>query len=69
MVHVDGPVGLVGVGVVFDDERAVADAGIVLVSALANRLGIKALVSETVDLGDRPGAANAGAKVMTLVWR
>ena len=31
------------------------------------RLGIEALVDECVDLGDRPGAANAGAKVMTLV--
>ena len=30
MVHVDGPVGLDGVAVAFDDERAVADAGIVL---------------------------------------
>jgi Transposase DDE domain group 1 len=34
---------------------------------LAARLGIEALVDEAVDLGDRPGAANAGAKVMTLV--
>ena len=67
MVHADGPVGLDGVGVVFDDERAVGDAGIVLAATLAQRLGIEALVDRTVDLGDRPGAANAGAKVMTLV--
>jgi hypothetical protein len=51
----------------FDDGRLVADAGIVLPATLAARLGIEALVDETVDLGDRPGAANAGAKVMTLV--
>ncbi len=67
MVHLDGPVGLDGVGVVFDDERAVADAGVVLPATLAARLGIEALVDETVDLGERAGAANAGAKVMTLV--
>src|SRR3954467_8659634 len=67
MVHVDGPVGLDGVAVAFDDERAVADAGIVLTATLAARLGIEALVDRTVDLGDRPGAANPGGKVMTLV--
>jgi len=67
MVHADGPVGLDGVTVCFDDERAVADAGIVLTATLAQRLGIEALVDEAADLGDRPGAANAGAKVMTLV--
>lgn len=41
--------------------------GILLAATLAQRLGIETLVDETVDLGDRPGAANAGAKVMTLV--
>jgi hypothetical protein len=67
MVHVDGPVGLDGVAVAFDDKRAVADAGIVLVATLAGRLGIAALVDERVDLGERDGAGNEGAKVMTLV--
>jgi hypothetical protein len=67
MVHDDAPVGLDGVEVRFDDQRAVADAGIVLAATLAGRLGIEALVDETVDLGERAGAANAGAKVMTLV--
>jgi hypothetical protein len=67
MVQDDGPVGLDGIEVAFDDERAVADAGIVLVATLAQRLGIEALVDDAVDLGDRPGAANAGAKVMTLI--
>jgi hypothetical protein len=67
MVHVDGPVGLDGIAVEFDDERAVADAGIVLAATLAGRLGIEALVDGTVDLGERPGAANAGAKVMRLI--
>src|SRR3954464_9285412 len=67
MVHADGPVGLDSVGVAFDDGRAVADAGVVLTATLAQRLGIEALVDESVVLGGRPGAANAGAKVMTLV--
>jgi len=64
---VNGPVGLDGIEVAFDDERAVADAGIIVCATLGQRLGIERLVDETVRLGDRPGAANAGAKVMTLV--
>lgn len=67
MVHADGRVGLDGVTVAFDDERAVADAGIVVCATLAQRLEIERLVDETVRLGERPGAANPGAKVMTLV--
>ena len=67
MVQHDQLVGLDGVAVAFDDERAVADAGIVLCATLAQRLGIEALVDHTVDLGERPGGANAGAKVMTLI--
>jgi hypothetical protein len=53
--------------VVFDDRRAVANAGMMLPAVLADRLGIEALVDQTVDLGDRAGAAHAGRKVMTLV--
>jgi hypothetical protein len=53
--------------VVFDDERVVANAGVLLPALLAARLGIEALVDRTVDLGDRVGAANPGRKVMTLV--
>jgi hypothetical protein len=67
MVHADGPVGLDAVAVVFDDRRAVADAGVVLPATLAARLGIEALVDQCVDLGERPAAAHAGAKVMTLI--
>ncbi len=69
MVHDDKPVGLDGVEVVFDDERAVCDAGIALVATLASRLGIEALAGDLVRLRrDRPGAANAGRKVMALVY-
>jgi hypothetical protein len=53
--------------VLFDDERAVANAGVLLPAVLADRLGIGALVDRTVDLGERQGAANPGRKVMTLV--
>jgi hypothetical protein len=53
--------------VVFDDERAVADAGAVLPATLAQRLGIEALVEKCVDLGEAPGAANPGRKVMTML--
>ena len=53
--------------VVFDDERVVANAGVLLPAVLADRLGIEALVDRAVDLGGRPGAANPGRKVMTMV--
>ena len=67
MVQHDGAVGLDGMRVAFDDERAAADAGIVGCATLAQRLGIEQLVDDAVRLGDRPGAPNAGAKVMSLV--
>ncbi len=42
-MHDDGPVGLDGVQVCFDDERVVSDAGVLLVATLAQRLGVEAL--------------------------
>jgi hypothetical protein len=69
VVHDDEPVGLDGLQVEFDDERAVSDAGVMLVATLAGRLGIEALAGRLVRLRrDRPGAANAGRKVMALVF-
>jgi hypothetical protein len=69
MVDDDGPVGLDGVEVSFDDERVVSDAGIALVATLAGRLGIEGLAHRFVRLrGDRPGAVNAGRKVMALIY-
>src|SRR4051794_24267555 len=53
--------------VVFDDERAVANAGVMLPALLAGRLGIERLVDARLDLGDRGGAANPGRKVMTML--
>src|SRR5512132_146281 len=52
--------------VAFDDERAVANAGLLLPATVASRLEIEQLVDETVDLGERPGAARPGRKVLTL---
>ena len=69
MVHDDGPVGLDSVQVSFDDERVVSDAGIALVATLSGRLGIERLVECFVRLRrDRPGAHNAGRKVIALVY-
>src|ERR687895_1703609 len=69
MVHDDGPVGLDGVQVEFDDERVVSDAGVMVVATLTKRLGIEALAGRLVRLRrERPGAANAGRKVMALLY-
>jgi len=69
VVQDDKPVGLDGLHVVFDDERVVSDAGVALVATLARRLGVEALAAEGVRLRrDRPGAANAGRKVMALLF-
>lgn len=68
-VQDDEAVGPDGLQVCFDDERAVSDAGVALVTTLAGRLGIEALAADGVRLRrDRPGAANAGRKVMALVY-
>src|SRR5664279_3588435 len=49
----------------FDDDHLVADAGLLLPATLAAHLGLKDLVDEHLDLGDRPGRANAGDKLLT----
>ncbi|MGQ0825492.1 MAG: IS1380 family transposase [Actinomycetota bacterium] len=53
--------------VMFDDEHAVAGAGLMLPATLAQHLELRALLHETVDLGDAPGRANVGHKAMTLI--
>jgi hypothetical protein len=59
-----GPGGLV---VSFDDDQAVANAGLLLPATLAERLGIEAVVDHLVDVGKRPGAHRPGRKVLTLI--
>jgi Transposase DDE domain group 1 len=69
MVQDDGPVGLDGVRVAFDDDRVVSDAGVVLVAMLAERLAIERLAERFVRLRrDRPGASNVGRKLMALIF-
>jgi hypothetical protein len=55
------------VDIAFDDPRAVAHAGLLLPATLAERLGIEQATDQLVDLGDRPGAAQPGRKLLTLV--
>jgi hypothetical protein len=38
----------------FDDERAVANAGLLLAATLAERLGLEQAADELIDLGNRP---------------
>jgi hypothetical protein len=69
MVQDDKPVGLDGLRVEFDDERVVSDAGVMLVATVAERLGVEALAGGLVRLRrGRPGGANAGRKVMALIF-
>ena len=51
----------------FDDDRLVPDAGLILPATLAHHLGLGQMVDEHLDLGAKPGRANAGDKVLTLV--
>ena len=53
--------------ITFDDHRLVANAGLILPATLARRLGLPQLVQKRLDLGDAPGRANTGDKMMTLV--
>lgn len=53
--------------VAFDDDRLVADAGLLVPSTLAHHLGLKELVERHLDLGRKPGHANRGDKLLTLV--
>lgn len=49
------------IAVTFDDDRAVADAGLVLTGTLVQRLGLEEVVDDIVDVGYRPGR-----KLLTL---
>ena len=56
-----------GIRIAFDDHRLVANAGLILPATLALRLGLPQLVQQRLDLGNAPGRANTGDKIMTLV--
>jgi Transposase DDE domain group 1 len=51
----------------FDDERLVADAGLLLPATLAHHLGLRELVNEHLDLGRATGRANVGDKLLSLI--
>jgi DDE family transposase len=53
--------------VTFDDETLVADAGLIVPATLMLRLGLEALVNQTLQLVGRVGGALPGRKVLTLV--
>lgn len=53
--------------VMFDDERLVADAGLIQPATLAQHLGLRELFDRFVDLGDAAGRANVGLKAMTII--
>ena len=53
--------------VAFDDHRLVANAGLILPATLARHLGLPQLVQQRLDLGDAPGRANTGDKIVILV--
>lgn len=55
-----------GLDVMFDDERAVANAGLVLPATLAAHLGLEAAANELISLSG-PGYFRPGRKAMTLV--
>ena len=51
--------------VAFDDHRLLANIGLLLPTTLTQHLGLGELVNRHVDLGDMPGRANAGDKMLT----
>jgi hypothetical protein len=53
--------------VAFDDERLVADAGLLLPATLVVGLGLRQLLDTHIDLGEAPGRAGVGDKAMTLI--
>ena len=53
--------------VIFDDDHAVANAGLALVAMCCEALGIEDAANEFVDLGGRPGASRPGRKILTLL--
>ena len=56
-----------GIHIAFDDHRLVNNAGLILPATLAQHLGLPQLVQQRLDLGNAPGRANTGDKIVTLV--
>ena len=58
--------GIDGLEAVFDDGSLVGDAGLLLAGTVMSRLGLEALIDETVRPGGSAGSG-AGRKVLSLV--
>ena len=58
--------GIDGLEAVFDDGSLVADAGLLLAGTVMSRLGLEALIDDTVRPGGSAGSG-AGRKVLSLV--
>ena len=54
--------------VVFDDERVVVNAGVMLAVTLGQRLGLEQLVDQTVRLGDRAGGSGDAWAHLNRAW-
>ena len=55
------------IDIAFEDDRLVDHAGLLLPATLAGRLGLRELADAHLDLGDAPGRANVGDKLVTLI--
>src|SRR4051794_34691693 len=55
------------VAVTFDDDHAVASAGLLLTGTLAQHLGLEQIIDGCVDLGGRPGYYRPGRKALTVI--
>ena len=59
--------GIDGIGAVFDDGFLVADGGLLLAGTVMHRLGLEALIDDTVRLDGRVAGSGSGPKVLSLV--
>ena len=53
-----------GIHIAFDDHRLAANAGLILPATLAQHLGLTQLAQQRLDLGNAPGRANTGDKIL-----
>jgi hypothetical protein len=54
--------------VAFSDPHAIADAGLFLPATLAEKLSLRELFDQAVDLGEAPGRGNIGVKALSLIY-
>ena len=59
--------GIDGLEAVFDDGSLVADGGLLLAGTVMSRLGLEALIDDTVRLDGRVAGSGSGRKVLSLV--